>query len=77
MVVNKKLWHDFKERPKEKTHILIVHDYYNFGRDNTEVAYVKEDGSFVFKNLIYGHKWSDWAWKIKRWCYIEDILKME
>ena len=72
-----KLWHDSNERPKEKTYILIVHDYYNFGRDNTEMAYVKEDGSFVFKNLIHGCKWSDWAWKIKRWCYIDDILKIE
>ena len=22
-------------------------------------------------------KWSDWAWKIKKWCYIEDVLKLD
>ena len=70
------LWHDSREQPKEKSHIIIVHDYYNFGRDEVDMAYFREDERIMIRNMIHGHKWSDWAWKIKKWCYVDDLLKI-
>ena len=86
MGINNTLWHDSREHPKNKAYILIVHDYYNFGRDETEVvlfypSYTEgclvRDNVFVPKGGWGVRKWFDWAWKIKKWCYIDDVLKIE
>ena len=70
------LWRSSREQPKEKSYIIMVHDYYNFGRDEVDIAYVREDEKVAIRNMIHGRSWSDWAWKVKKWCYVDDLLKI-
>lgn len=69
------IWHDSREEPKNETEIIIVHDYFNYGFEQHEIAYYSK-GRF-YTDRGFQHDWSDWAWKIKRWCYIEDVLKLD
>lgn len=73
---NKELWHKPGERPKPKSHIILVHHYF-FNRQSVDIAWVQENG-YKF-NLSYpsNNNWYDWEWKIDKWCYVEDLLKVE
>lgn len=84
-----KLWHDSREHPKDGSSIIIVHDYFNWGKDQVESVCYYEDYQEHFGGRIYHHYnvfmrygrsydyWDKWAWKIKKWCYSEDLLKIE
>jgi hypothetical protein len=69
------IWHNAGEEPKNDTKVIIVHDYFNYGFEQHEIAHYSK-GQFSTP-IRLSCKWSDWAWKIKKWCYIEDILKLD
>ena len=54
---------------------MIVHDYFNHGFEQHEIASFS-NGMFSTQKR-YDCKWSDWARKITKWCYIEDVLVLE
>ena len=69
------IWHDSGEEPKNRSEIIIVHDYFNHGFEQHEIA--KYSSGLFSTQKRYDCKWSDWAWKITKWCYIEDVLKLD
>lgn len=68
-----KIWRDSRKIPKEDSDIIVVLDDYVF--KGVEVTHFI-DGKFTFRGF-YGLKWSDYAWKILKWCYLEDVLNLE
>ena len=64
--------------PKDGSEILIEHEEFFGCNDNEELsvdtAYYA-NGKFNSMGF-YNLKWSDYAWRITRWCYVDDIIKM-
>jgi hypothetical protein len=69
------IWHKSGEEPKNETEIIIVHDYFAHGFEQVEKAYYSK-GRFS-TDRGFNCDWYDWAWKIKKWCYVEDILELD
>lgn len=70
-----KIWHDSSEEPKNGTELIIVHDYFAHGFEQHEIVHYSKGRFSTDRGFHYD--WSDWIWKVKRWCYVEDILELE
>lgn len=70
------IWHGSLEEPKNETEIIIVHDYFSHGFEQAEIVHYSK-GRFSTDRGFDDFEWGDWAWKIKKWCYIEDVLKLD
>lgn len=68
--MEEKLWHDIKEEPKKNGDILFTDN------DTTKVMYYCNIG-FVQDNRDRYIDWEDEVKYWKRWCYVEDILKIK
>lgn len=70
----KKLWHESIEIPKPKSNFILVQHF--FGYTKVETAYMDEKCHYV-SSSSQKYDWWNWAWKIDKWCYIEDLLKVK
>ena len=87
--VKSSIWHDSREYPKDQSSIIIVHDYFNYGKDSIDTVQFHEDYKEYFNGRTYHHynvfigpgryydSWDKWMWKIKKWCYTKDFLKIK
>lgn len=72
------VWRKSDELPKEGSDILLIH----FDHVSRGVALANySNGRFRIIgeskcNFVYPYKWSENAWKIKRWCYTDDMTKL-
>lgn len=69
-----KLWHTAPDIPEPKSKFILVHHF--FGYTKVENAYMDEKGYYFYLHS-QKYDWYQWSWKIDKWCYIEDLLKIE
>jgi len=73
--MSKKLWHKSNEYPRPKSNIILVHHYYN--RIEVRDAYIHENNRYFSMSSFEKLDWLRYEWKIDKWCYIEDLLKIK
>ena len=76
MICDKELWHKPSERPKAKSSIILVHHYF-FDKQSVDIAWIKENGYNFSLHYPADNNWYDWEWKIEKWCYVDDLIKVK
>ena len=87
METDSSIWHKSGEMPKDESAIIIIHD--EFGKDKASSVFFYKDYQERFSGKIYHHYnifmrygrsyeyWDRWLGKIKKWCYVDDLLKIQ
>lgn len=74
----KTIWKSCYSIPNEGSRIIIEHIYwYNLFKESSIEIAVVNDIHNVALNYPSSIDWFDWQPYIKRWCYVNDILKLK